>query len=70
MKYTVSISVDGRIDIEVDADNTEEARVKALDAFATADLSKMEIVRRDAVNCSDEDGNLVRCYGFDIERVS
>ena len=62
MKYTVSISVDGRIDIEVDADNTEEARVKALDAFATADLSKMEIVGRDAVNCSDEDGNIVADY--------
>mgnify|MGYP006958221883 CR=1 FL=1 len=62
MKYTVSISVDGRIDIEVDADNTEEARVKALDAFATADLSKMEIVGTDAVNCSDEDGKLVADY--------
>lgn len=62
MKYSVSIAIDGRIDIEVDAENPNEARDKALDEFATADLSKMEIVGRDAVNCSDEDGNLVKDY--------
>ncbi len=62
MKYTVSISVDGRIDIEVDADSTEEARAKALEAFSTTDLSKMEIVGRDAVNCSDEEGNIIEEY--------
>lgn len=62
MKYTVSIAVDGRIDIEVDANDAEEARGKALDAFATADLSKMEIVGTDAVNCSDENGDIIADY--------
>ena len=62
MKYTVSMAVDGRIDIEVDAENALDARVKAREAFATADLSRMIIVGSDAVNCSDEDGNLVADY--------
>lgn len=62
MKYTVSMAVDGRIDIEVDAENALDARVKAREAFATADLSRMTIVGSDAVNCSDEDGNLVADY--------
>ena len=62
MKYTVSISVDGRIDIEVDADNTEEARAKALAAFSSAELSKMGMVGMDAGDCSDEDGNLIADY--------
>lgn len=62
MKYTVSIAVDGRIDIEVDANDKDEARGKALDAFAYADLSKMVIVGTSAVNCSDEDGNLIADY--------
>lgn len=58
MVYSVSIAVDGRLDIQVEADNPNEAREKALSAFAVADLSRMEIVGRDAVNCEDEDGNL------------
>lgn len=57
-KFTVSIAVDGRLDIEVEARNPIEAKKKAIEAFATADLSKMEIVGRDAVNCMDEDDNL------------
>lgn len=62
MKFTVSIAVDGRIDIEVDANNKDEAREKALDAFGNADLSKMVIVGTSAVNCSDDDGNLIADY--------
>jgi len=62
MKYIVSIAVDGCINIEVDADNTDEARDKALDAFATADLSKMMIVGRNAIDCQDEDGNILADY--------
>ena len=62
MKYIVSIAVDGCINIEVDTDNTDEARDKALDAFATADLSKMMIVGRNAIDCQDEDGNILTDY--------
>ena len=62
MKYTVSMAVDGRIDVEVEADTPEEAFEKADAAFATADLTNIEIVGRNPVNCSDEDGNLVKDY--------
>ena len=62
MKYTVSIAVDGRIDITVDAADPNEAREKAETAFMDADLSKMDIVDTIAVNCSDEDGNIVKDY--------
>ena len=62
MKYTVSMAVDGRIDIDVDADSPEEARGKAVEAFATADLSNMEIIGTSAVNCSDDNGNIVCDY--------
>lgn len=62
MKYSVSIAVDGRIDIDVEASDPSEAREKALEAFATADLAGMTIVGTDAVNCSDADGELVMDY--------
>ena len=62
MKYTVSMAVDGRIDIEVEADTPDEAFEKAEEAFSTADLTKMEIVGRNPVNCSNEDGFLVKDY--------
>ena len=58
MRYHVSIAVDGRIDIPVDANSPEEARKKAMDEFATADLSEMEVVGTNAVNAEDANGNL------------
>lgn len=65
MKYTVSMAVDGRIDIEVEAENPDEAREKAIEKFQTSDINfnkDMEIVDTNPVNCSDEDGNLVKDY--------
>ena len=62
MKYTVSIAIDGRLDIEVEAADPIEAREKAEYEFLDADISKMEIVGTNAVNCSDEDGNIVKDY--------
>lgn len=62
MRYTVSMAVDGRIDIAVDAANPWEARVNALRAFATADLAGMTVVGKDAVNCADANGRLVMDY--------
>ena len=59
-KYTVSMRVDGRIDIEVCADNPDEAWNKAKQAFGVSDLSKMDIVDLDPVNCYDKDGNIVK----------
>ena len=57
MKYVVSIAVDGRIDVEVEANSFEEAQGKALNKFADADLSEMEVRGRKAVNAEDNDGN-------------
>lgn len=56
MKYTVSIAVDGRIDIDVEADSFEQAKDKAIDAFRDADLTEMEVVGGQAVNAEDETG--------------
>lgn len=58
MKYTVSMKVEGRVDVEVEAKNPKEAKLKAYQAFGGADLSKMDFTEVDPVNCTDEDGNL------------
>lgn len=60
MKYTISMRVDGRIDIEVDADSVEEAFEKAEERWQTDDFdfNKMDIVDSEPVNCTDENGDL------------
>lgn len=59
MKYSVSIKVDGRITLEVDADNPHEAAEVAMREFATADLARMDVADFFPVNCEDAEGNLV-----------
>lgn len=61
-KYIVSMAVDGRIDVEVDAESVAEAFKVAEDAFMEADLKNMEVVDSRPVNCSDEDGNILESY--------
>ena len=61
-KFTVSMAVDGRIDVEVEADTPEEAFEVAKDAFMDADLKNMEVVDAHPVNCSDDKGNLIKDY--------
>jgi len=56
MKYTVSIAVDGRLDIEVEADSFSDAKAKALVKFGYVDLEKMDVVNYDAVNAESETG--------------
>jgi hypothetical protein len=61
MKYYVSMKVDGRMTVEVDADNAQEAFDKAIAEWETGDFDfnkNMEIVDSYPVNCEDEDGNL------------
>lgn len=58
MKYTVSMKVDGRIDVDVEANSTAEAFELAKSEFMEADLSKMECVDAEPVNCYDEQGNI------------
>jgi hypothetical protein len=61
-KYIVSMAVDGRIDVEVEAESTKEAFKAAIGAFIDADLEDMEVIDAKPVNVSDEDGNLLEEY--------
>lgn len=61
MKFYVSMKVDGRVTVEVDAENANEAFDKAVAEWENneVDFNKsMEIVDSYPVNCEDEDGNL------------
>ena len=63
MLYSVSMAVDGRVQVSVEADSPEEAFDKADEAFENADLSNMEIVESHPDSCVDEDGNIVSYNG-------
>ena len=61
MKYYVSMKVDGRMTVEVDAKDANEAFDKAIVEWQTGDFDfnkNMEIVDSFPVNCEDENGNL------------
>lgn len=62
MKYIVHMAVDGRIDLEVEAENPDAAYHAARDAFEGADLSRMEVVDARPVHCEDEEGRIVEEY--------
>lgn len=56
MKYIVSMKVDARVDVEVDADSTKEAfRIAEKSDF---DWNKCELVGYEPVNVTDENGNM------------
>lgn len=59
MKYIVSVAIDGRMDVEVEADSIHEAREKALFAAADADFNAIDVITLSAVNVTDEEGNLI-----------
>lgn len=61
MKYTVSIAIDGRIDVQVEADSFEEAELVALGEVCYCDISTMEFINTDAVYAEDENGN---CFDY------
>ena len=61
MKFYVSMKVDGRMTVEVDAANAQEAFDKATREWETGDFDfnkDMEIVDSYPVNAEDENGNL------------
>lgn len=58
MKYTVSIAIDGRVDVDVEADNAEAAKDKALQALMDIDMGNIELIHTSAVNATDENDNL------------
>lgn len=57
MKYVVSVAIDGRIDVEVDADSFEEAKDKAVLQAGDSDWNRIELVSCNPVNAEDENGN-------------
>lgn len=61
MKYTVSIAVDGRVDVEVDLPtdaSMDEIRQKAMESFASANLSNMDVIGTSPVNVTDENDEI------------
>ncbi len=58
MEYNVSIAIDGRINIKVNADNPNEAKENALQAFGSANIGDVECIGFHAVNAEDSNGNL------------
>ena len=59
MKYIVSVAFDGRMDVEVEADNIYIAKEKALFDAANSDYNTIELITLSAVNATDEEGNLI-----------
>lgn len=58
MKYYVTLAIDGRCTVAVDAENIEQAKEEARFAFWEMDLGQMECVGSSFVNIEDEHGNL------------
>ena len=58
MKYTVSIAVDGRVYIDVEAASPEEAKRLAELKFGDADCGEVTDIEWKAVNCDDENGEV------------
>ena len=62
-KYIVCMAVYGRIDLEVEADDPDDAYVRAMSAFESADLSRMEVVDGGPVSCKDDEtGEIIKKY--------
>lgn len=59
MEYIVSIAIDGRIDIQVEANSFEEAREKALASVGDADFDTLDVVGSKAVNAESETGEFI-----------
>ena len=59
MKYYVTFKVDARYIAGVDAENIEDAKSKALEAFQEADFGDAEDIDGEAVVVEDEKGNYV-----------
>ena len=56
MKFYVSIAIDGRYEIEVDSENFEDAKNKAINKYIDADFGELECINCKPVNAEREDG--------------
>lgn len=58
MKYYITLVVDGRAVIEVDADNIDNAVDKAKTEFHDFDIGDLECINAYPANVEDENGKL------------
>ena len=63
MKYVVGIAVDGRVYIEVEANNFNEATEKAIDIFEEMDFGQLENIEAEVINAEDENGKFKNFKG-------
>lgn len=56
MKYIVSVAVNGRVYVEIDAKNFEEAKKKANNEVGFLDFNRLQCIEWEAVNAEDENG--------------
>lgn len=56
-KYVVCVSVDGFVEVEVEAENPKEASEIACDKVSEFDFGPLRGVEWSTLNVSDEDGN-------------
>lgn len=59
MKYYVTLAVDTRINIEVEANNLEEAEAKAQEEFMEVDIGDLNYADSFVVSVEDENGVFV-----------
>ena len=57
MKHTVSIAVDGRVDVTVEAESFEDTKEKTAAKVFEMDFGELESIDWHAVNAEDENGN-------------
>ena len=59
MKYYVTLAVDTRINIEVEANNLEDAEAKAQEEFMEVDIGDLDYADSFVVSVEDENGVFV-----------
>lgn len=64
MRYTVSIAVDGRLNIEVCADSPAAARVAAETEMLNYDLNRMDDITLTPVEIRGDDDSVFRLKGW------
>ena len=56
MNFYASIAIDGRYEAEVDAENFENAKEKAIEKYIDADFDELECIDCKPINAAREDG--------------
>ena len=69
MKYIVSVAVDGRVDVEVEANSFEEAKEKASNEVCEINFGNLECIDWHAVNAEDEKILFVKQFKYLFEVI-